>query len=46
MKRVERSINETQCKYKVLIFENDTTICTECLNELKQKGIIDKKAHN
>lgn len=35
MKRVERSINETQCKYKGLIFENDTTICTECLNELK-----------
>ena len=34
---LEKPIIERQCKYKDIIFENYTPICTESLNELKMK---------
>ena len=43
---LERAIVETQRKYKNIIFENDTPIYTECLNELRKRHIINERVHN
>ena len=36
----------TIIKYKEIIFGADTSICTECLNDIKTQQVIDKIVHN
>ena len=43
---LKKTFNETQCKYEVIIFRNDTPICTEWLNELKKQQIIDGRVRH
>ena len=43
--KLEKTITQTKHKNKDIIFENDTLICKECLNELKRQQIIDERVH-
>lgn len=43
---LEKAIVETQCKYQVIIFENDTPICADCLKEHRKQEIINGRVHN
>ena len=41
-----KTIKDTIIKYKDIIFVVDSTICTTCLDELKNQQVIDDKTYN
>ena len=43
---LEKTIVETQQKYKDIIFGIDTPICKEPLKKLKKQQMIDERGHN
>ena len=43
---LQNAIKDTIIKYKEIISRNDTGVCAECFNELKQEQVIDEIKHN
>ena len=43
---LQNAIKDTIIKYKEIISRNDTGVCAECFNELKQEQVIDEIEHN
>ena len=43
---LQNAIKDTIIKYKEIISGNDTGVCAECFNELKQEQVIDEIKHN
>ena len=43
---LQNAIKDTIIKYKEIISWNDTGVCAECFNELKQEQVIDEIKHN
>ena len=43
---LQNAIKDTIIKYKEIISGNDTGVCAECFNELKQEQVIDEIEHN
>ena len=44
--KLEKVLVETECKYRNIIFGNDTPTCKECLNKLKRQYIIAERVYN
>ena len=43
---LQKAIKDTIIKYKEIIFNAESTICTKSLNELRKQQLIDERVYN